>query len=235
MLDIARIRAETPGCANVAHFNNAGASLPPRPVLDTVRDHLEAEALWGGYEAADAAMDRLSGTYASLARLVGADPSEIAITQNATRAWDTACYGMEYFCNAGDETWDMDDADLIARAKREIAQLGLARAEDIVDGSVVRQPKAYPVYDDAYKLHVDTIAEGLEAGFSNLHLAGRNGMHKYNNQDHAMMTGMLTARNIMAGTIQHNVWTVNEDAEYHEGGDAGTVRIEERLVPRRVA
>ena len=148
---------------------------------------------------------------------------------------DTACYGMEYFCNAGDETWDMDDADLIARAKREIAQLGLARAEDIVDGSVVRQPKAYPVYDDAYKLHVDTIAEGLEAGFSNLHLAGRNGMHKYNNQDHAMMTGMLTARNIMAGTIQHNVWTVNEDAEYHEGGDAGTVRIEERLVPRRVA
>lgn len=96
MLDIARIRAETPGCANVAHFNNAGASLPPRPVLDTVRDHLEAEALWGGYEAADAAMDRLSGTYASLARLVGADPNEIAITQNATRAWDTACYGIRF-------------------------------------------------------------------------------------------------------------------------------------------
>jgi cysteine desulfurase/selenocysteine lyase len=96
VVDIARIRAETPGCARVAHFNNAGASLPPRPVLDTVRDHLEAEALGGGYEAADAAMDRLYGTYASLARLIGADASEIAITSNATRAWDTAFYGIRF-------------------------------------------------------------------------------------------------------------------------------------------
>jgi protoporphyrinogen oxidase len=148
---------------------------------------------------------------------------------------DTACYGMEYFCNAGDDTWDMADGDLIARAKTEIAQLGLARAEDIIDGSVVRQPKAYPVYDDFYKMHVDTIADGLDSRFSNLHLAGRNGMHKYNNQDHAMMTGMLTARNIMAGYGAYDVWTVNEDADYHEGGHAGTDRIEERLVPRRVA
>ncbi|SMQ66281.1 Protoporphyrinogen oxidase [Devosia lucknowensis] len=148
---------------------------------------------------------------------------------------DTACYGMEYFCNAGDDTWAMSDADLIARAKAEIGKLGLARAEDIIDGAVVRQPKAYPVYDDTYKVHVDTITEGLEARFRNLHLAGRNGMHKYNNQDHAMMTGMLTARNIIAGSIAYDVWTVNEDAEYHEGGNAGTDRIEDRLVPRRVA
>ncbi|WP_297110284.1 NAD(P)/FAD-dependent oxidoreductase [uncultured Devosia sp.] len=147
----------------------------------------------------------------------------------------TACYGMEYFCNQGDDTWDMDDHALIERAKAEIAQLGLARAEDIIDGSVVRQPKAYPVYDDVYKMHVDTIADGLDAQFTNLHLAGRNGMHKYNNQDHAMMTGMLTARNIMAGHGAYDVWTVNEDAEYHEGGHAGSDRIEERLVPRRVA
>src|SRR5215217_3070611 len=102
---------------------------------------------------------------------------------------DTACYGMEYFCNAGDDTWDMADADLIARAKYEIGKLGLARPEDIIDGSVVRQPKTYPVYDDTYKLNVDTITEGLDERFTNLHLAGRNGMHKYNNQDHAMMTG----------------------------------------------
>lgn len=148
---------------------------------------------------------------------------------------DTACYGMEYFCNAGDDTWAMADADLIARAKQEIGKLGLARPEDIIDGSVVRQPKAYPVYDDTYKLNVDTINEGLAERFSNLHLAGRNGMHKYNNQDHAMMTGILTAKNIIAGTKAFDVWTVNEDAEYHEGGEAGADRIEERLVPRRVA
>jgi selenocysteine lyase/cysteine desulfurase len=95
VLDIARVRADTPGCAHVAHFNNAGAALQPRPVLDTVREHLDAEALTGGYEAADAAMDRLTGTYASLARLIGADPGEIALTQNATRAWDMAFYGID--------------------------------------------------------------------------------------------------------------------------------------------
>nr|WP_295890196.1 NAD(P)/FAD-dependent oxidoreductase [uncultured Devosia sp.] len=148
---------------------------------------------------------------------------------------DTACYGMEYFCNAGDDTWDMSDADLIACAKQEIGKLGLARPEDVIDGSVVRQPKAYPVYDDTYKFNVDTINEGLAAQFANLHLAGRNGMHKYNNQDHAMMTGLLTARNIIAGTPLFDVWGVNEDAAYHEGGEAGVDKIEERLVPRRVA
>jgi protoporphyrinogen oxidase len=148
---------------------------------------------------------------------------------------DTACYGMEYFCNAGDDTWDMSDADLIARAKLEIGKLGLARPEDVIDGSVVRQPKAYPVYDETYKFNVDTINEGLTAQFANLHLAGRNGMHKYNNQDHAMMTGLLTARNIIAGSTLFDVWDVNEDAAYHEGGEAGVDKIEERLVPRRVA
>ncbi|MDN3354585.1 aminotransferase class V-fold PLP-dependent enzyme [Actinomadura sp. DC4] len=96
MLDITRIRADTPGCARVTHFNNAGAALQPRPVLDTVRGHLETEGLIGGYEAADAAMDRLVGAYDSLARLVNAGPGEIAITENATRAWDTAFYGIRF-------------------------------------------------------------------------------------------------------------------------------------------
>jgi cysteine desulfurase / selenocysteine lyase len=96
LLDIALLRAETPGCAKVAHFNNAGASLQPRPVLDAVREHLDAEALMGGYEAADAAAARLTETYASLARLVGASPDEIAINENATRAWDTVFYGLRF-------------------------------------------------------------------------------------------------------------------------------------------
>jgi cysteine desulfurase / selenocysteine lyase len=96
VLDIASLRAETPGCARVVHFNNAGASLPPRPVLDTIRAHLDAEASMGGYEAADAAMPRLTGVYASVARLIGAAPEEIAITENATRGWDTAFYGVPF-------------------------------------------------------------------------------------------------------------------------------------------
>jgi protoporphyrinogen oxidase len=90
----------------------------------------------------------------------------------------------------------------------------------VVDASVVRQPKAYPVYDDAYAHNVDLVREEVEANFPTLHLVGRNGMHKYNNQDHAMMTAMLTVRNILAGRRIYDVWQVNQDAEYHEAGTA---------------
>ena len=86
---------------------------------------------------------------------------------------------------------------------------------------MIRQPKAYPVYDDDYRKHVEVIRQALAAHCPNLHLAGRNGMHKYNNQDHAMMTAMLVARNIVAGENKYDVWAVNEDAEYHEAGSAG--------------
>jgi protoporphyrinogen oxidase len=134
---------------------------------------------------------------------------------------DYCCYGLEYFCFEGDGLWTKPDAELIALAKKELEQVQLAVQSDVVDGCVIRQAKAYPVYDDDYKKNVEIVREALEARFPTLHLVGRNGMHKYNNQDHAMMTAMLTARNIIAGKKKFNVWAVNEDAEYHESGEAG--------------
>ena len=130
-------------------------------------------------------------------------------------------YGLEYFCFEGDGLWTSPDEQLIALAKKEIQQINLANAANIVDGVVIRQKKAYPVYDDTYQQHVDTIRKALEKQFPTLHLVGRNGMHKYNNQDHAMMTAMLTAKNILAGKRNYDVWAVNQDAEYHEAGAAG--------------
>ena len=147
-----------------------------------------------------------------------------------------ACYGLEYFCFEGDGLWNSSDKDLIALAKRELAQLGLATEEDVVDGCVVRQPKAYPVYDDDYATHVSTVREELETQFPTMHLVGRNGMHKYNNQDHAMMTAMLCVENILAGKPIYDLWQVNQDAEYHEAGNAGdqTGATGLRLVPTRL-
>ena len=141
------------------------------------------------------------------------------------------CYGLEYFCFEGDGLWNMPDQDLIDLAKREIEQVGLGRAADIGDGCVVRQRKAYPVYDDSYLRHVETVRKALEEYSERIHLVGRNGMHKYNNQDHAMMTAMLTAKNIAAGSRLYDVWAVNQDAEYHDAGSAGGLRA----VPERVA
>jgi len=151
-----------------------------------------------------------------------------------------ACYGLEYFCFEGDGLWSSSDADLVALATRELEQLGLARTADVLDGHVVRQPKAYPVYDEHYVQHVSRVREAVAQHCPGLHLVGRNGMHKYNNQDHAMMTAMLTARNVLAGETLYDVWGVNEDAEYHEAGRAGGERIPEagsiglRLVPTKV-
>ncbi len=147
-----------------------------------------------------------------------------------------ACYGLEYFCFEGDGLWDATDEELIELATSELEQLGLARAADVLDGCVVRQPKAYPVYDDEYTANVATIRAELDERFPTLHLAGRNGMHKYDNQDHAMMTGMLCAENILAGERVYDVWRVNQDAEYHEAGSAGQTDSASglRLVPARL-
>jgi len=143
-------------------------------------------------------------------------------------------YGMEYFCFEDDGLWSAPDTQLIAMAKNELAQVGLAETKDVLDGCVIRQPKAYPVYDDVYKSHVQVVREVLDRNYPTLHLVGRNGMHKYNNQDHAMMTALLAARNILAGRELYDVWQVNQDAEYHEAGEAGAeeaLKLGERLVP----
>ncbi|HTO96152.1 MAG TPA: NAD(P)/FAD-dependent oxidoreductase [Myxococcales bacterium] len=149
-----------------------------------------------------------------------------------------ACYGLEYFCFEGDGLWTAKDAELIELGKRELEQIGLARASDVVDGCVVRQPKAYPVYDDGYADKVESIRREMSARFPTLHLVGRNGMHKYNNQDHAMMTAMLCVKNILAGEPVYDLWRVNEDAEYHEAGDRGAEEAGAsglRAVPRRLS
>jgi protoporphyrinogen oxidase len=146
------------------------------------------------------------------------------------------CYGLEYFCFEGDGTWTMADEDLISLAKRELEQLGLGRSSDVLDGCVIRQSKAYPVYDGSYQANVAMVRAALERNYDRIHLVGRNGMHKYNNQDHAMMTAMLTARNIAADARMFDVWAVNQDAEYHESGAAGHQSVSGlRAVPERLA
>jgi protoporphyrinogen oxidase len=148
-----------------------------------------------------------------------------------------ACLGLEYFCFEGDGLWNAPDAELVELAKREIGHIGLVDPALVIDAAVVRQAKAYPVYDEAYQIHVDAVRDEFDALYPTLHLVGRNGMHKYNNQDHAMMTAMLTVENILAGARRYDVWQVNEDAEYGEAGNSGAQEAlkSERLVPRRAA
>jgi protoporphyrinogen oxidase len=147
----------------------------------------------------------------------------------------TTCLGLEYFCFEGDGLWTMSDAALIELGKKELAQLGLIGAGRVVAGSVVRVEKAYPVYDPGYQDNVARIRDEL-AQFKNLHVVGRNGMHKYNNQDHSMMTAMLAVRNLEGENF--NLWNVNTDAEYHEEGPdtGGKLREDKsgRLVPRQL-
>ena len=122
--------------------------------------------------------------------------------------------GMEYFCTEGDEIWTMPDADLVEMAKREVERIGLANYADVEDGCVFRVEKSYPVYDSDYREHLAKVREFI-AGLDNFQTIGRNGLHRYNNQDHAMLTGMLAVRNLVRG--EHNdLWSVNADQEYHE-------------------
>ena len=144
------------------------------------------------------------------------------------------CLGLEYFCFEGDGLWTMPDAELIALAKKELAQLGICSASEVFDGVVVRQQKAYPVYDDSYQANVSIVRDFLVSSLPNLYLTGRNGMHKYNNQDHSMMTALLVARKIATGALL-DPWKVNADAVYHEDIRVGERDLTGRRVPERVA
>jgi protoporphyrinogen oxidase len=125
-----------------------------------------------------------------------------------------ASIGMEYFCFKGDDLWEMADEDLVELAKDEIQRLGLARADKVERGFVTRVPKAYPMYDADYGERVATIRKWLE-GIDNLQQVGRNGLHRYNNSDHSMLTAMRAVENITTGS-NHDLWAVNADSAYHE-------------------
>jgi len=133
------------------------------------------------------------------------------------------CLGLEYFCFEGDELWNMDDKELIDLGIKELDILGLVSPQDVEDGHVVRMPKAYPVYDSMYREMLKVIRQFLEK-IDNLQLVGRNGMHKYNNQDHSMLTAMYAVENIMGA--HHDLWEVNEEKEYHEEQKIETVSDE---------
>jgi protoporphyrinogen oxidase len=124
------------------------------------------------------------------------------------------CLGMEYFVFENDELWSSPDSELIQMARREIAQLGLVRPEEIEDGTVVRMQKAYPMYDPGWTERIETIRAYAGAHLRNLQFVGRNGMHKYNNQDHSMMTALCAARNICGE--RHDLWAINSEPDYHE-------------------
>ena len=139
------------------------------------------------------------------------------------RAWSkemvpddsTASIGMEYFCHEGDGLWSSTDEDLIELAKKELAELGLAPAESVIDGKVIRQPKAYPVYDAGYQERVEIIRRWLD-GFETLETSGRNGMHRYNNQDHSMVSAMVAAERLLDPVNGGDPWSVNVERSYQE-------------------
>lgn len=137
------------------------------------------------------------------------------------RAWskemmaneNQASIGMEYFLNDDQPMWTMSDKDLINMAGKELEKIGLAPASSVVDGAIIRQPKAYPVYDSEYQTALDTVSGWLKQ-LENFQTVGRNGLHRYNNQDHSMLSAMYAARNIMGA--DYDVWNVNVERAYHE-------------------
>jgi protoporphyrinogen oxidase len=138
--------------------------------------------------------------------------------------------GLEYFCNEGDELWEKKDEELISFGLKEVVQIGITKTASFLDGTVVRMPKAYPVYDENYKKNVLVIRNWLTSNVKNLQLVGRNGMHMYNNQDHSMLSAYYAARNLLGETW--DPWLVNADAEYHE--DENDLQTG-RLVPRKIS
>ena len=135
--------------------------------------------------------------------------------------------GLEFFCDEGDSLWTMTDEDLVALGTRELRQIGLAHQVEILDGVVVRQRKAYPIYDAHYGQLLAVVKNWLN-GLENFYTLGRNGLHKYNNQDHSMLTAILAVRNALLGE-KNDVWKVNTERSYHEGervSDSGTKPVD---------
>ena len=130
------------------------------------------------------------------------------------------CLGLEYFVNIGDELWSMDDEKLIDLAIKELEKLSLIKTNSTLEGYVVRMPKAYPVYDLDYSKNIDVIKKWLSNEHKNIYPIGRNGMHRYNNQDHSMMTAVLSIRNIILGE-KNNIWKINLEEDYHEEFSSG--------------
>ena len=154
----------------------------------------------------------------------------------------TSSLGLEYFVQEGDDLWSMKDSELIELAARECEQLGFIRRDQVVDGAVVRMPKAYPVYDPGYREALDTVRSWLD-GFDNLTCVGRNGQHRYNNQDHSMVTSLRAVRNLRGAGL--DIWDVNVEDDYHEEVNPDATLAPQsdqaefdskgdRLVPRRV-
>ncbi len=128
---------------------------------------------------------------------------------------DKIWIGMEYFCNEGDELWNMEDGSLQQFAIEELASIGIIDTADVLDATVLRMEKAYPAYFGTYD-RFDELKETIST-FDNLFLIGRNGMHKYNNSDHSMLTAMVAVDNIIAGCqSKENLWKINTEMEYHE-------------------
>jgi protoporphyrinogen oxidase len=133
------------------------------------------------------------------------------LVADPTKVW----LGLEYFCNETDPIWKLPDEEMIALAKKELSKIGIIEETEVLDGTVLRVPKTYPAYFGTYS-RFDEIRSYIDT-LQNLFLIGRNGMHKYNNQDHSMLTAMTAVDNIIAGrTDKGNIWEVNTEQDYHE-------------------
>jgi protoporphyrinogen oxidase len=142
---------------------------------------------------------------------------------------DKACVGLEYFCFKGDDLWSSSDEELVALATRELEQLGLARPDQVRRGYVVRVPMAYPVYDEEYAQRVETIRSFLDP-IANLQQVGRNGLHRYNNSDHSMLSAMRAVDNLLHGA-GHDIWAVNVESAYHEEQTDADVEQPYKTIP----
>jgi protoporphyrinogen oxidase len=140
----------------------------------------------------------------------------------------TTCLGVEYFCFKGDEIWELSNEEAVELAKSELAVIGLIDPQHVFGGTMIRVANAYPMYDTAYPVAVDILREYL-ARFENLETFGRNGLHRYNNQDHSMWTAVLATVNLLE-QASHDVWSVNTEAEYLEEGDLTDAILEAELL-----